>query len=72
LNVVAQVQRYFSPLEDCVDFIADDLRLGLGSQWVGRRVGVKVKEKWDAAPWGWMNMNSVSNSVAWREEDHER
>ncbi len=42
LNVVAQVQRYFSPLEDCVDFIAGDLNEGLDSKWVGRRVGVRT------------------------------
>lgn len=45
LNVVAQVPQYFAPLEDCVDFIADDLNHGLESKWIGRRVGVKVKLK---------------------------
>lgn len=45
LNVAAQVPQYFSPLEDCVDFIADDLSHGFNSKWIGRRVGVKVKEK---------------------------
>jgi hypothetical protein len=43
LNVITQVHRYFSPLEDCADFIAEDLRVGLESQWIGKRVGVKAK-----------------------------
>jgi hypothetical protein len=45
LNVAVQIQNYFSPLEDCVDFIAADLNSGLDSKWIGRRVGVKVKHK---------------------------
>lgn len=44
LNIVAQVQDYYAPLEDCVDFIAADLAKGLNSEWVGKRVGVKVKQ----------------------------
>ena len=32
-------------MEDCVDFIAADLEQGLDSEWIGRRVSVKEKEK---------------------------
>ena len=45
LSIVAQVQPYFAPLEDCVDFIARDLTRGLASEFVGKRVGVKMKSK---------------------------
>lgn len=45
LNIMAQAQSYFAPLEDCVDFIAADIGNGLQSQYVGHRVGVKVKPK---------------------------
>jgi hypothetical protein len=43
LNIAAQIQDYYAPLEDCVDFIAADLAKGLSSEWVGKRVGVKVR-----------------------------
>ncbi|KAK3645383.1 hypothetical protein LTR56_009110 [Elasticomyces elasticus] len=45
LNVLMQMQHYFTPLEDCVDFIASDLAAGLDSEYVGHRVGVKSKSK---------------------------
>ncbi|KAK5698556.1 hypothetical protein LTR17_023546 [Elasticomyces elasticus] len=45
LNVLMQMQHYFTPLEDCVDFIASDLAAGLNSEYVGHRVGVKSKSK---------------------------
>lgn len=45
LNILAQAQSYFSALENCVDFIATDLEKGLGSEWIGKRVGVKEKSK---------------------------
>ncbi|KAK5109201.1 hypothetical protein LTR62_007286 [Meristemomyces frigidus] len=63
LNVAAQIQSYFSPLEDCMDFIAEDLKEGLNSQWIGQRVGVKAKEEWDVGPWSWMN--SLSDGTTW-------
>lgn len=43
LNVMAQAQGYFASLEYCTDFIARDLNAGLQSEFVGHRVGVKVK-----------------------------
>lgn len=45
LNIMTQAQSYFSVLENCVDFIAADLETGLGSEWIGKRVGVKEKSK---------------------------
>ncbi|KAK5688430.1 hypothetical protein LTS10_000408 [Elasticomyces elasticus] len=45
LNVLMQMQHYFTPLEDCVDFVASDLAAGLNSEYVGHRVGVKSKSK---------------------------
>jgi len=45
LNIMAQAQDYFAPLEDCVDFMARDLERGLESEYVGKRVGVKVRSK---------------------------
>jgi len=45
LNIMAQMQHYFTPLEDCVDFMARDISAGLESQYVGHRVSVKVKAK---------------------------
>lgn len=45
LNIMMQAQDYFTPLEDCVDFIARDVFAGLGSSLVGHRVAVKVKSK---------------------------
>ena len=45
LNIMAQAHAYFTPLEDCVDFIARDISAGLESQFVGHRVGVKVNSK---------------------------
>lgn len=45
LNIAMQAGDYYAPLEDCVDFIATDLEQGLASQFVGKRVGVKVKAK---------------------------
>ena len=45
LNIMAQAYGYYAPLEDCVDFIAKDLTAGLDSEFVGKRVGVKVNSK---------------------------
>jgi NAD(P)-dependent dehydrogenase (short-subunit alcohol dehydrogenase family) len=45
LNLAIQAGDYYAPLEDCVDFIAADLEKGLASEYVGHRVGVKVKSK---------------------------
>jgi len=45
LSLMLQAQDYFAPLEDCVDFMAKDLERGWGSEFVGKRVGVKVKSK---------------------------
>ncbi|CAG8957217.1 hypothetical protein HYFRA_00009419 [Hymenoscyphus fraxineus] len=45
LNVMAQSQSYFSVLENCVDFVAADLEMGLRSEWIGKRVGVREKSK---------------------------
>lgn len=36
---------YGTPLEDCADFLAADLEKGLESEWIGKRLGVKVKAK---------------------------
>ena len=44
LNIMEQAYGYYTPLEDCVDFIAKDLTLGLESEFVEKRVGVKVKK----------------------------
>ncbi|KAK5136344.1 hypothetical protein LTR08_003470 [Meristemomyces frigidus] len=45
LNIMAQAQAYVTPLEDCVDFIARDLSAGSDSQFIGHRVGVKVRSR---------------------------
>ncbi|EED15156.1 hypothetical protein TSTA_046100 [Talaromyces stipitatus ATCC 10500] len=45
LNVMAQAQEYFAVLENIVDMIAADLEKGLNSEYVGKRVGVKEKSK---------------------------
>lgn len=45
LNAMSQAGNYSAVLEDCVDFIARDLEKGLGSELVGKRVGVKEKGK---------------------------
>ena len=45
LNIMAQAQSYFSVLENCIDFMAADLEKGLQSEWIGKRVGVKEKNK---------------------------
>ncbi|PYH89724.1 hypothetical protein BO71DRAFT_453240 [Aspergillus ellipticus CBS 707.79] len=38
-----QVVGYATKLEHCADFIAGDLAEGAGSQWVGRKVGVRAR-----------------------------
>ena len=43
LNILTQAPSYFASLEDCVDFIAEDLTKGVQSEFVGHRVGVKIK-----------------------------
>lgn len=45
LNIPNNVPKYGTPLEDCVDFMAADLEKGLESEFIGKRVGVKVKSK---------------------------
>jgi hypothetical protein len=45
LNILSNMPGYGTPLEDCVDFIAADLEKGLKSEWIGKRVSVKVKPK---------------------------
>lgn len=45
LNILAQMQNYFTPLEDVADFIAKDLDSGLESELAGKRVAVKTKSK---------------------------
>jgi hypothetical protein len=45
LNILSNAPNYGTPLEDCVDFMAADLEKGLESQFVGKRVSVKVKPK---------------------------
>ncbi|KAF7549280.1 hypothetical protein G7Z17_g6492 [Cylindrodendrum hubeiense] len=45
LNIFTQAGNYKTPLEDSADFIAADLEKGLGSDFVGKRVGLKLKEK---------------------------
>jgi nucleoside-diphosphate-sugar epimerase len=45
LNVAAQAGDYMAPLEYCVDFVAEDLEKGLESEYVGRRVCLKLKSK---------------------------
>ena len=45
LNLMVQAGGYSATVEACVDFMAQDLERGMGSQFVGRRVGVKVKAK---------------------------
>jgi hypothetical protein len=45
LNIMSQMQSYYSVLENCVDFIAADLEKGLESEWIGKRVAVKEKSK---------------------------
>jgi hypothetical protein len=41
LNIMSQAGSYYTPLEDCTDFIAADLEKGRKSEFVGYRVGVK-------------------------------
>ena len=43
LSIFSQSMGYVAPLEDCVDFMAADLEKGLQSDFVGKRVGVKVR-----------------------------
>lgn len=45
LNIMAQAQSYSAVLENCVDLIAADLEKGLESDLIGKRVGVKEKNK---------------------------
>jgi len=45
LNILTNVPSYGTPLEDCADFLAADLEKGLESEFVGKRVSVKVKAK---------------------------
>ncbi|KAL2060680.1 hypothetical protein VTL71DRAFT_9321 [Oculimacula yallundae] len=45
LNVMAQAGGYIASLENCVDFIAEDLERGLESELVGKRVGIREKGK---------------------------
>lgn len=45
LSIMTQATAYYAPLEDCVDFMAADLEKGLGSEFVGKRVGVKVRKQ---------------------------
>ena len=45
LNIITQMQSYYSVLENCVDVIAADLEKGLESGWIGKRVAVKEKSK---------------------------
>lgn len=42
---MAQAQAYYTPMEDTLDFIAADLEKGLQSEYIGKRIGLKVKEK---------------------------
>ncbi|OQD85104.1 hypothetical protein PENANT_c011G08084 [Penicillium antarcticum] len=43
LNVLSQVPDYGTALEDNADLIATDLQKGEGSEWIGKRVGVKAR-----------------------------
>ncbi|EME87087.1 uncharacterized protein MYCFIDRAFT_187035 [Pseudocercospora fijiensis CIRAD86] len=45
LNILAQMQNYFTSLEDVADFIAKDLHGGMESVLVGKRVAVKMKAR---------------------------
>jgi hypothetical protein len=45
LNILTNVPNYATPLEECVDFMAADLEKGLESEFMGKRVSVKVKAK---------------------------
>lgn len=45
LSILSQVGGYEAPLEDCVDWIAEDFDKGLKSEYVGKRMGVKLKTK---------------------------
>lgn len=43
LSIMSQSMSYVAPLEDCVDFMAADLEKGMQSEFMGKRVGVKVR-----------------------------
>jgi hypothetical protein len=44
LNIVGLAGGYAMSLEDPMDFIAADLEKGLQSEFVGKRVGLKMKK----------------------------
>lgn len=45
LSVVVQASDYMASVEDCVDWVAEDLEKGLESEYVGKRVCLKLKSK---------------------------
>ncbi|KAH8664743.1 hypothetical protein BX600DRAFT_437277 [Xylariales sp. PMI_506] len=45
LNIIAQAGGYMGTIKDPIDFIAADFKKGLHSEFVGKRVGFKLKEK---------------------------
>jgi putative NADH-flavin reductase len=45
LNIISQAGGYATSIEDPVDFIAADFEKGLKSEFIGKRVGFKVKKK---------------------------
>jgi hypothetical protein len=45
LNIISQMQDYFTKLEDCAAIMAEDLTQGLQSQLIGHRVAVKMRAK---------------------------
>jgi NAD(P)H-binding len=45
LNIGAQVQSYYTGMEESMDFIAADFEKGLQSEFIGKRVGLKPKAK---------------------------
>lgn len=48
LNILSQTLPYYASLEDCADFIAEDLTKGLASENAGKRVGVKERCRTDS------------------------
>jgi hypothetical protein len=44
LNLVMEVLEYTTDLEDVADFLAEDLE-SKSADWVGRKVGMKQREK---------------------------
>lgn len=44
LNLLVVIPQYTTELEDVADFLSEDMENG-NTEWVGRKVGMKQKEK---------------------------